>query len=79
MMSKSPLHQFATSEEVINSMDVSTEWDEVFDPIFNFQISKANNANKTPFITGAAYSNPHTLFITADKKNVEMKRLIGHG
>ena len=78
-MSKNPLHQFATSEEVINSLDVSTEWDEVFDPIFNFRMAKVNNANKPPFSIGAPYSNPHTLFITADKRKVEMKRLIGHG
>jgi len=79
MMSKSPLNQFASDEEVASSVAFSTEWDEVYEPIFNFRIADVNNVNKAPFITDGPYSNPHTLFITADKKNVEMKRLIGHG
>ena len=79
MMSRNPVQQFATNEEVAKSSDDSIVWDEVYDPIFNFRIAKINSRIITPFITGSPYPNPHTLFITADKKNVEMKRLIGHG
>ena len=79
MMSKSPLNQFASNEEVIKSLDVSTEWDEVYEPVFNFRVANMKWKTSTPFFVNAPFSNPHTLFIAADKKRVEMKRLIGHG
>lgn len=79
MMSKDPLKQFAADEEVSKSVETTVQWDEVFDPIFNFRVSMVNEKIASPFIAGAPFPNPHTLFITADKDNVEMKRLIGHG
>ena len=79
MMSKDPLKQFATKEEVLKSSEDIVEWDEVFNPVLNFRQAEIDNISKPPFSAGSPYPHPHTLFITADKKNVEMKRLIGHG
>ena len=79
MMSKDPLKQFASNDEIAESVNKNLNWDEVYKPVFQF--NEMDTAMKTiqSFHPGSPFPNPHTLFIAPDIKRYDMQQVLGQG
>ena len=79
MMSKSPLEQFASNDEIAESVDKNLNWNEVYQPVFQFNEMDTTLKTIQSFHPGSPFPYPHTLFIAPDIKKYDMEQILGQG